>query len=61
MLEKQAEAEDKFRSSLNDVVTIAQKLSIVCHSIEELVGICELALANDAQLRLLIATIQQKR
>lgn len=61
MMEKQVEAEEKFRASLQDVVTVAQKLSGVCRTLEDLVGICELAMANDAQLRLLIATIQQKR
>lgn len=44
---------DEFRSNLEDVVNLAKKLSSVCETTAELVEVCELALNNDAQLKLL--------
>lgn len=51
---------DAFRDNLNDVIAIVQKLGDVCQDLPELLGICKLALENDAQLRLLMERVQKK-
>lgn len=53
--------EEAFRSSLEDVVVLVGKLAPLCKSFKELVGMCELALTNDAQLRLLMNTVKASR
>jgi hypothetical protein len=53
--------EDSFRGSLQDVVGICTKLAPVCTSVDELVGICQLAIDNDAQLKLLMREVLSKR
>lgn len=45
--------EDQFRSGVEDALTLCRALSAHCASVEELAGLLELALTNDAQLRLL--------
>ena len=57
MTEKQAEAEIKFRSSLQDVAAVARSLAPYCRGIEELVGMVELALDNSGQLRMLMERV----
>ncbi len=47
----------KFRSALTDIVTITQALAPCCKSIEEMIGVVQLGLSNDAQLRLLMAIV----
>jgi hypothetical protein len=42
---------ESFRESLRDVVVIAERLE--CRTVEELLGVCNLALDNDGQLHLL--------
>lgn len=59
MADKQPSIED-FRSSIEDLVTIADKLSGFCNSVEELVGLLNLALTNDAQLKIIIQAISQQ-
>lgn len=46
--------EEQFRLALDDAVAILRKLAPLCGSVEELVGVAELAMTNDAQLRLLM-------
>ena len=57
--------QDQFREELSKVTELVNALSPVCHSLEELVGVCELAQTNDAQLRMVMKTCtenaQQKR
>lgn len=59
MAERQSQ-EEAFRSSLEDVLEVASKLSSHCNSVEDLIGVVQLALANDGQLRLLMATVTAK-
>lgn len=54
MADKTVSAEDSFRDSLLDVITIADKLRQHCKSVEDLIGICELATKNEGQLALLM-------
>ena len=49
------EVEQSFRESLQDVITIAGKLSGYCKTVDELVGMLELAKENTAQLRLIMS------
>ncbi len=49
--------EEDFRSSIQDVVAIGEKLASYCKTTEDLVTIAKLALEHDAQLRLLINLI----
>lgn len=56
--------EQSFRDSLGDVITIVRKLSPLCKDTDELIGLCSLAIDNDAQLRLLmgqVAPVQMRR
>jgi hypothetical protein len=50
----QETVEDRFRSTLRDVVEVIKKLAPECGSVDDLVGMCELAMKNDGQLRLLL-------
>lgn len=58
---KQTELEDNYRSSLQDVIVVAQKLSPYCKTVDELLSMVQLALENDGQLRLLITITTQKK
>lgn len=49
--------EDKFRSSLQDVVTIARKLALYCTTVEDFINMVHLAVENDGQLRLLMSEV----
>ena len=53
------ETEASFRSSLEDVVTITEKLSPYCRTVEDLLGMVRLALENDGQLHLLMGLVAQ--
>ena len=48
---------DAFRSSLEDSVAILRKLAPHCGSVDELIGMLELACHNDGQLGLLMREI----
>ena len=56
MAEKQ-DVEAGFRSALEDVIPIVQKLAPVCRTVDELLGVIETALSNDAQLRILMQIV----
>lgn len=49
--------EEGFREALEDAVSVIKKLAPVCGTFDEMTGVCELALTNDAQLRLLMKTV----
>ena len=53
--------EQGFRSSLEDVIAVVEKLGRVCQTTEELVEVCRLALTSDAQLRLLMREVTNKK
>jgi hypothetical protein len=49
-----------FRDSLQDLIVIVEKLSPYCQNIEDLVGMAQLALENDAQVRVLMKLVAGK-
>jgi hypothetical protein len=51
---------DAAREAIKDSITVIEKLSPHCASFDELKGILQHAVENDAQLRLLMATIKPK-
>ncbi len=57
MADQKISTEDAFRESLKDVVAFAQKVSSCCKTVEDLIGMAELALTNDGQLQLLMEKI----
>lgn len=48
----------KLRDSLIDLLALCERMH--CKTVEELVGIAHLALENDGQARLLLATLSRK-
>lgn len=48
-------AEEGYREALADVVTVARQMAPYCMTVNELIGMAELALSNDAQLKLLMS------
>jgi hypothetical protein len=57
MNDQKVSVEDKFRESLRDAGTVIHKLSNICVTFDEALGMIHLALENDGQLRLLMASI----
>ena len=53
--------EQSFRSALQDVIKIADAFESTCGSIAELLQICQLALQNDGQLKLVMAEVANKK
>lgn len=56
-----ATQEEGFRRSIEDVILIVNKLHPVCSTFEDLVGVLELSLNNDAQLKLLMQQVLGKK
>ena len=54
-------AEDKFRSSLQDVSVLLQRLGPLCQTLDDLHEMVQLALEKDHQLRLLMQVVLAKR
>ena len=54
------EIEVNFRSSLEDVLTVIEKMETYCGTIPELIGVLRLGLENDAQLRLLLGKVRTR-
>lgn len=52
--EKAAEAANSFRSSLEDLITIADGLKKHCVTVEDLISVSRLALDSDGQLKILM-------
>ncbi len=48
--------EEDFRTELSKLVDLARALAPICASTDDLVGVCDLAATNDAQLRMLMDT-----
>ena len=57
---QQSEVEVRFRKILEEVADLAKALSPVCEKSVDLVGMCELALENEGQLRLLLKQITKR-
>lgn len=60
MVDKEASAEEGFKSSLEDVVAVASKLAPFCRTVEEMIGMAQLALENEGQLRLLMIMVTKR-
>jgi len=52
--------EQAFRESLQDVVVVVEKMLPLCPSSSDLLDILALALANEAQLRLVLQQVTKK-
>lgn len=53
--------EQSFRSSLDDTISVLEGLAPLCEDIPEMVKMLELAINNDAQLRLIMSHLAPKR
>lgn len=60
MPEVKQTAEEGFRSCLEDLIPVVQKIGPYCKNIEELIDLCELALTSDAQLKILMSIVTKK-
>lgn len=56
-----ADLMQSFRSSLEDVITIAEKLTPLCETVSDLVGMVRLATENDGQLKLLYELVMRNK
>ena len=61
MTEQKQTAEESFRSSLEEIIVISEKLTPYCNTVQDLIGMAKLALDNDGQLKLLMASVLQKK
>lgn len=60
--DKQAEAENDFRSSLQDVLAVAKGMASYCQTVEDLIEVVRLATENEGQLRFVLRVVTaQKR
>lgn len=59
MAEQKLTAEEQLRSSIEDVISLAKKLQPICTTTQEMIEVCELALTNDAQLKMLMREASQ--
>ncbi len=50
----QPSPEDRYRSAVQDAAVVIRKLAPKCKSLDDLVGMLELAASNDGQLALLM-------
>lgn len=48
------------RENLSDLIALLQRLGPICDSFSELISMCELALVNDGQCKLLLKTIAEQ-
>ncbi len=55
----QSEQEESFRSSLRDLVVIADKLAPHCKTVDELVAMVNHGIENEGQTRLLMSLMIQ--
>lgn len=55
------QAEQAFRSALQDVIKIGDAFEPTCNTVGELLQICQLALENDGQLRLVMEKATSKK
>ena len=53
MVDAKKDSIDLLRGSVEDVITIIDRLAPLCESFDELRGMLELCLTNDAQARLI--------
>ena len=61
MPEQELNPEDQFRDSLKDVIAVVEVLTPFCKSVDDLIGVCRLALSNDGQLALLMGKVYPVR
>lgn len=53
--------EEGFREALKDVVKIASELGAYCENTQDLISMCELAITNPAQLKVLMSLMTKKK
>lgn len=53
--------EEGFREALKDVVKIATELAVYCENTTDLISMCELAITNPAQLKVLMTLMTKKK
>jgi hypothetical protein len=46
--------EDQYRSAIQDAATVLRKLAPICRGVDDMVGLLEFSLVNDATLAMLI-------
>lgn len=54
-----AEAIRKLRENLLDLISLCERTH--CTTVKDLLGVCELALDNEGQARMLVEALSQKR
>lgn len=54
---EQNQAEEQFRSALADVLAVMRKLAPLCKTVDDMVGMTQLALENDGQLALMMQAV----
>lgn len=52
---------ESFKSSLEDTISILEKISPLCENIDDLIGMLNFALKNDSQLALIMHQIAPKQ
>ena len=57
----QAQVEESFRDSLRDLIVVVKKLAPHCNSLEDLLGMAELALTNNGQLHFIMSEVQPRQ
>lgn len=58
-MDQKNSTEASFRSTLEDLLLVATKLSPYCQQTSDLVGMVQLAIDNDGQLKLLIKLVTE--
>ena len=56
---KPPDVEEQFRSSIEDVIVVLERLAPTCDTPEEMISLLKLGLENKAQLRLLLSRIKR--
>lgn len=57
----QEEIENSFRSSLTDLIAVAEKLTPYCQTTGEMIDMAKHAIENDGQLRLLLSLMKDTK
>ena len=60
-MEGKKTAEEQFRDGLLDVAAVVEKLLPFCEQSKELLEVVQLALTNDAQLKILLKALEPSR
>ena len=58
---KQEELENGFKNVIEDTIPLIQSLAPLCESSDEMISLLSLALENQAQLRLIMRAVQERK